>query len=786
MQKLILKFVKILQCDSLNWKKSLFFVSFAIIFINVIRYLPVGNFLNFNLDQMILFSFRNDLLHRYPKFNPKLKVFTLDDLAVAEIHSYDLSLTQWAILINEISKRNPEAIFIDKIFGLIDSETKEAENFVKGLEKATPVYVGSFISSTAIPGRERFAIQRDKYKIASLLSKESENGELQSKDIKWLVRKNGFFYGPELSVLRGFAGVGQINYFGSGGISAYISSEKDYAVPHLGLLAAKKIELDQTGIDIDGRTVSLGSDGLLPVNYFPKKEYFANSKGLKGTFKRIQAHKQLDDISSGDYVVILPRMYTGNDDLKDTPVGSMPGGFILVTVINSVLNGDWLIPKHFAVASIFLIAFICLILGAVLPNIILALLAIFIPIFILCISALIFSYLNIVVSWVWPAFTAFVILTAFSIERFRQTEKRSRLLNTALKRAVPANRLKHILMKPEMVKYEATEKIVSVIFIDVVGFSISAESQTPVQIFDDLKKLLGMIRRIIHDHGGVVDKTLGDGVLGFFGYDYIEQKENKNGNCHADQALRAAIEIQTENLKRCIENKENRRPVYPLRIGINTASVYIGDLGDESAVDFTLIGHGVNFAKRLESGCEVFKILMSATTKDLLASVSSRSEELKLKYIKIKHYSEPVEAYEYNPFTEEGTLLKEAENAYKQYSGLKRLEPRWPVSHERTVILSSEKDQGRLVDFSLNGFSVELNNYYASGIELQLLLNINIPSLTEKLEVANLSLIVGEVRWGRINGEKYIHGMLIKNFTQKQKEQLNTILRETLTFIRYS
>ena len=103
------------------------------------------------------------------------------------------------------------------------------------------------------------------------------------------------------------------------------------------------------------------------------------------------------------------------------------------------------------------------------------------------------------------------------------------------------------VVNPENVNLEARERVVTLVFIDVVGFSKLAEDMLPRMAFDDLAGMLARIGDMIHDHGGIIDRTLGDGLLAYFGYSFDQDRSTPN---HAEQALRCMIDIQEDNLKR--------------------------------------------------------------------------------------------------------------------------------------------------------------------------------------------------------------------------------------------
>jgi class 3 adenylate cyclase len=94
----------------------------------------------------------------------------------------------------------------------------------------------------------------------------------------------------------------------------------------------------------------------------------------------------------------------------------------------------------------------------------------------------------------------------------------------------------------------------------------------PRMAFDNLKSILNQITTVIHNYGGVVDKTLGDGLLCYFGY-RIESDETDTD--HPERAVRCAVEIQKLFLENAVAAARSAAPIYPLRIGVNTTSCYL-------------------------------------------------------------------------------------------------------------------------------------------------------------------------------------------------------------------
>ena len=146
------------------------------------------------------------------------------------------------------------------------------------------------------------------------------------------------------------------------------------------------------------------------------------------------------------------------------------------------------------------------------------------------------------------------------VERVREKDKKSRYIHQALEGVVKPDELKNIALSPEKLNLEARERVVSVMFIDVVGFSLMIERELPRIAFDSLKKVLNEMTEIVHQYDGIVNKNLGDGLLCFFGYSIESDTVSFD---HADKAVACALEIQRRNIDHILSQRVNK--IYPIR-----------------------------------------------------------------------------------------------------------------------------------------------------------------------------------------------------------------------------
>lgn len=133
---------------------------------------------------------------------------------------------------------------------------------------------------------------------------------------------------------------------------------------------------------------------------------------------------------------------------------------------------------------------------------------------------------------------------------------------------------------------------VAVLFCDIRGFSTLAETMPPRELADFLNAFRRLAVAAIEEEGGIVDKFIGDEVMGLFGVPTVTSRD-------ASRAIRAAqrllASVKLWSLERTAEGLQ---PV-SVGIGVHYGPVFAGVLGDDR-LEFTVLGCTVNVARRLE------------------------------------------------------------------------------------------------------------------------------------------------------------------------------------------
>jgi adenylate cyclase len=165
------------------------------------------------------------------------------------------------------------------------------------------------------------------------------------------------------------------------------------------------------------------------------------------------------------------------------------------------------------------------------------------------------------------------------------------------------------------INLEGDEVDLSVLFMDVRGFTAFSEQAAATEVVARLNALYEVVVPVILRHGGHANKFIGDGLLAIFG---------APGRLpdHADRALAASVDIID-----CVE--EQFAGDLRVGVGVNSGSAVVGTVGGGGRLDFTVIGDTVNTAARVESATRDTgdDILITEATRSRLRGAQHRLAE---------------------------------------------------------------------------------------------------------------------------------------------------------------
>lgn len=170
----------------------------------------------------------------------------------------------------------------------------------------------------------------------------------------------------------------------------------------------------------------------------------------------------------------------------------------------------------------------------------------------------------------------------------------------------------------------------TIMYLDVVGFTTFSEKAKPDEVVGMLNALFGICELITRECCGDIDKFIGDAIMAVF--------------VDANDAAAAAVKI----LKALARMNEDRslagKGTVSIRIGINSGMVLQGDVGTTRRKDRTVIGDVVNTAARIQTACDPGSIFVSEST---YSRLKIRTSFVSAGNFKVKGKADPIPLFKF-------------------------------------------------------------------------------------------------------------------------------------------
>ena len=209
-------------------------------------------------------------------------------------------------------------------------------------------------------------------------------------------------------------------------------------------------------------------------------------------------------------------------------------------------------------------------------------------------------------------------VTAMNRE-LEQTNEFLGAVSTKISRYLAPQVYKSIFRGQKDVVIETERKKLSIFFSDIKDFTATTERLQPEEITALLNEYLTEMSAIALQHGGTVNRFVGDAILIFFG-----DPDTKGVKEDAQACFRMAINMR-ERVAELSAKWRSRGIEHPFRVrmGINTGFCNVGNFGSTDRMDYTIIGAEANLAARLQSVAEAGEIVISYETYALVRDIVS-------------------------------------------------------------------------------------------------------------------------------------------------------------------
>lgn len=298
-----------------------------------------------------------------------------------------------------------------------------------------------------------------------------------------------------------------------------------------------------------------------------------------------------------DRIVLVGAVLPGDDRHDVARGGALPGIEVHAHILARLLDGYqprpaplWVEPALLLLATAmgaFLVAWrkapwLRFLIGAVAVA--------------LALTVVVLATLNEVILPVAGPFEAAIVAVASTRLRIAAADRaQRRFLHRAFGKYIAPALVERLLASPDDLRIGGERREITALYTDLEGFTALTEALAPEELIGLLNPYLDGICRIVVDHGGIVDKLVGDAVVAMF-----NAPIDLPG--HPAKAVAAAIAIDEFSKGFLLERSAVLgRPLGRTRIGVATGVVTVGNFGGDVLFDYTAQGPAMNLGARLEA-----------------------------------------------------------------------------------------------------------------------------------------------------------------------------------------
>ncbi|TCA27482.1 adenylate/guanylate cyclase domain-containing protein [Rhizobium leguminosarum bv. viciae] len=205
------------------------------------------------------------------------------------------------------------------------------------------------------------------------------------------------------------------------------------------------------------------------------------------------------------------------------------------------------------------------------------------------------------------------VSVAFGQAAFDYAEERrnKRQIIRAFAQYISPDLVRRLSNDPSQLKLGGERRTLSVLFSDVRGFTTIAETlkDEPEQLTGLINRLLTPLSDVVMDHGGTIDKYMGDCIMAFWNAP-LDDPDHALHAVRASLAMQAAISSLNRELEREAAARGGRPHVLKMGVGINTGECIVGNMGSTRRFDYSCLGDSVNLASRLEGASKNYGVAL--------------------------------------------------------------------------------------------------------------------------------------------------------------------------------
>lgn len=304
-------------------------------------------------------------------------------------------------------------------------------------------------------------------------------------------------------------------------------------------------------------------------------------------------------------------------DLRNSPLGEMPGVEHHATMLANLLHGDFFrqtppwVNGLIVVASALIAAAIGVGFAAGTGLLVTAL-----SLLVMVIVSFLLSSSGIYTPIVGPSVAVTVTCLLCLVMGARaarnaqlRSEKDREFVRSTFGRYLTEQVVQQLLDSPDGLRLGGQRDFVTIMMTDLRGFTSMCGSMEPEDVVRLLNHYLEVMTRIINKYGGTIDEFIGDAILVVFGAPVkLERAEARAVAC-AIEMLNAMPEVNKWNAA-------HKLPEVEMGIGVHSGEVVLGNIGSELRAKYGIVGATINLTSRVESFTVGGQVLISEATRE--------------------------------------------------------------------------------------------------------------------------------------------------------------------------
>ena len=345
-------------------------------------------------------------------------------------------------------------------------------------------------------------------------------------------------------------------------------------------------------------------------------------------FESVARGEDSPAIFRGKVVLIIPAAIIASDT-HTGPFGTIYGGYIQANALNTILNRDPIVPAGGNTNTIIL-----LILGLITTVVtaryyIWHSAATFVGLAVgyVVLATVLFAAFRYWVNLVTPEIEIFLVFGTIMALRFATEERLKRKTSKIFGQYVKPEIVDLLVNSSEDEKALAgARRPISVLFVDVRGFTAMSEKMEPEDVVKALDIYLEELTESVQHFDGTVDKYVGDELMAIWNAPRFQHD-------HPLLAVNSALDMVSRTDKINDQLRAIGLPSIRFGVGVNTGDAIVGEMGSSFRKQYDVIGDSVNTGARLCSAAGGGEIIIGESTWELIGDrlVVEETEPLRLK-----------------------------------------------------------------------------------------------------------------------------------------------------------